>query len=110
MSRKEFLGEFEQMVMLAVLRLGEQAYGVAIRREIERTARRQVSRGAVYATLDRLEIKELMFSRFGDPTPERGGKSKKYFLVTAQGLVCLKSSGAALSRMWDGLQPILGDL
>ena len=71
MTEKIFLGEFEQMVLLAILRIGDEAYAVPIRREIEQTADRNVSRGALYTTLERLEAKEFVVSAMGDPTPER---------------------------------------
>ena len=73
MSGRDFLGEFEHIVMLAVLRLGDRAYGVTVRQEIEFRTKREVSIGAVYATLDRLEAKGYVKSSLGDPTPERGG-------------------------------------
>jgi PadR family transcriptional regulator len=103
MSVREYLGEFEHIVLLAVLRLGDQAYGVTIRREIEARTRREVSIGAIYATLDRLEAKNLVQSRLGDPTPERGGRSKRFFLVTAQGVSAVKHTHRALCSLTEGL-------
>jgi PadR family transcriptional regulator PadR len=103
MSAREYLGEFEHIVLLAVLRLGDQAYGVTIRREIEARTSREVSIGAIYATLDRLEAKNLVQSRLGDPTPERGGRSKRFFRVTAQGVSAVKHTHLALRSLTEGL-------
>lgn len=110
MADKEFLGEFEQMVLLAVLRLGEQAYGVTIRAEIENRTGREVSRGAIYITLDRLEAKGYLRTWLADPTPERGGKSKRRCKVEKAGLAALRASRRALASLWRGLEPMLGDL
>ncbi len=98
------LGEFEQIVLLAVLRLGDGAYGVPILAEIEKRARRRVTVGALYATLDRLEAKGLVHSWFADPTPQRGGRSKRYFQVLPAGMATLAESKAALDRMWQGIK------
>jgi PadR family transcriptional regulator PadR len=103
MSRRNYLGEFEHLVLLAVLRLGDQAYGVSVRREIEARTRREVSIGAIYATLDRLEAKSYVLSRVGDPTPERGGRSKRFFRVTAQGVSAIKHTHLALRSLTEGL-------
>jgi DNA-binding PadR family transcriptional regulator len=100
---RDHLGEFEQIVLLAVLRLGEDAYGVPIRREIEKRTRRSVTVGALYRTLDRLEEKGYVGSKFGDPTPERGGRSKRYFKVEPAALRALRASRKALDAMWEGL-------
>ena len=105
MARREHLGELEQIVLLAVLRLGEGAYGVPIRLEIERRTGRSLTVGALYRTLDRLEEKGYVTSWFGDPTPERGGRSKRYFEVRPLGLRTLKASRDALAAMWRGLRP-----
>jgi PadR family transcriptional regulator, regulatory protein PadR len=106
MSARDYLGEFEHLIVLAVLRLGDQAYGVTVRREIESRARREVSIGAVYATLDRLEGKGFIKSRHGDPTPERGGRSKRFFEVTPKGLEAVNRTRRALVRMSEGLGAI----
>src|SRR5215475_10343917 len=103
----DFLGEFEQIVLMAVLRLGEEAYAVPIREEIERRTGRDASRGAVYITLDRLEKKGYLESWLADPTPERGGRAKRYHRVTATGATALKRSRAALEKMWQGLEPVI---
>ena len=98
-----FLGEFEQIVLLAVLRLEERAYGVPIREEIEKRTGRRVSVGALYSTLDRLESKGYVESWFADPTPERGGRSKRYFRLLPAGAEALAESKAMLDRMWRGV-------
>jgi PadR family transcriptional regulator PadR len=103
MPRREHLGEFEQIVLLAVLRLGDNAYGVSIRREIEKRTGRSLTVGALYRTFDRLEEKGYVTSRFSDPTPERGGRSKRYFKVEPLGVRALRESRDALAAMWEGL-------
>jgi DNA-binding PadR family transcriptional regulator len=101
------LGEFEQLVLLALLRLGDQAYGVPIREEIEARTGREVSLGSVYKTLERLELKGLVASTIGEPTPERGGRRKKFYRLEARGSRALKQSLGALRRMTHGLAPEL---
>ena len=86
------LGEFEFTVLAAVPRVGENAYAVEIRRMIQESVDRPVSMGAIYATLDRLQRKGYVTSRFGDPTPERGGKAKRYFKIEDSGLVALRTT------------------
>lgn len=102
---REHLGELEQIVLLAVLRVGPDAYGVPIRLEIEERTGRSLTVGALYRTLDRLEHKGYVASWFGDPTPERGGRSKRHFKVRPAGLRALRASRDALAAMWDGLEP-----
>ena len=103
MSSREYLGEFEQIVLLALLRLGDSAYGVPIRREIQLRTKRAVSVGALYSTLDRLEAKGYVASWFADPTAERGGRSKRYFRVEPAGLRAIRRSQDALSVMLEGI-------
>ena len=107
MAVREHLGEFEQIVLLAILRLGAQAYGVSIRAEIEQRTGRALTVGALYRTLDRLEDKGYVSSAFSDPTPERGGRSKRYFNVSPLGLRTLRACHEALTAMWDGLEPLV---
>src|SRR5688572_11101681 len=107
MGRREYLGEFEQIVLLAILRLGDEAYGVPIRLEIERRTGRALTVGALYRTLDRLQDKGYVSSAFSDPTPERGGRSKRYFTVRPAGLQSLRASHEALTAMWEGLEPLV---
>jgi len=97
------LGEFEQVVLLAILRLGDDAYGVTIRREIAECTGREVAPGALYTTLDRLEEKGLVASKYGDPTPERGGRAKRYFTVTARGIRAVARAQRAYQRLLKGL-------
>ncbi|HKW64114.1 MAG TPA: PadR family transcriptional regulator [Candidatus Acidoferrum sp.] len=103
MRGRDHLGEFEHIVLLAVLRLTDQAYGVTVRREIQSRTKREVSIGAIYATLDRLEAKGYVQSREGDPTPERGGRSKRFFRVTAQGVSAVNRTHRALQSLTEGL-------
>jgi DNA-binding PadR family transcriptional regulator len=103
MFGRDHLGEFEHIVVLALLRLQDRAYGVTVRQEILVRTGRDVSIGAVYATLDRLESKGYVRSRLGDPTPERGGRSKRFFRVTAKGVAAVNHTHRALRRMSEGL-------
>src|SRR5215471_4055176 len=107
MSR-EALGNFEMMVLLAVLRVSEEAYGVPIARELEETTGRDVLLGSVYAALERLEAKGLVTSRLGDPTPERGGRAKKYFKLTAKSLREVRDTQRTLVKLWRGLPELHG--
>ncbi|MGE0352015.1 MAG: PadR family transcriptional regulator [Gemmatimonadales bacterium] len=102
-----YLGEFEQLVLLALLQLGGEAYGVRVRQDLERRAGRRVSLGTVYTTLNRLEAKGLIRSRIGDPTPERGGRRKKHYVVVSAGRRALRVSLTALRRMTRGLDAAL---
>ena len=101
------LGEFEHVVLLAILRLGDEAYAVAIRDEILERTGRDVSRGSVYITLDRLETKGYLRSRLADPTPERGGRSKRYYALRPRAVEALKDSRRALVALWRGLEGVL---
>ena len=104
MSDKEkFLGEFEQFILLSILKLNDNAYGSAIRQLLAEAVKRDVTIGALYTTLERLEKKGLLTSKMGEVTPERGGRAKKYFKLTAQGQNALKRSKEALCNMWQGL-------
>ena len=104
MSSREHLGEFEQIVLLAILRLADNAYGVPVRQEIEKRTGRSLTVGALYRTLDRLEEKSYVTSWFSDPVPERGGRSKRYFRVEPLGLRALRQSRQALAAMWEGVE------
>jgi len=101
------LGEFEHVVLLAILRLGDQAYAVAVRDEILACTGRAVSRGSIYITLDRLETKGYLRSRLADPTPERGGRAKRYYTLRPRALDALKDSRRALVALWRGLEGVL---
>src|SRR3954453_21262303 len=115
-----YLGELEQIVLLAVLRLGDHAYAVPVLEQIERQTGRQVARGALYTALDRLEAKGCLRSRVGDPLAESGGRARRaplpaaggrrprpYFPVTPSAIRALKASRLSLLRLWNGLESIL---
>jgi len=102
------LGEFEQLILLAILRLGDGAYGVSIRAELAERASRKVAPGAMYTALERLEAKGLLKSRMSDPTPERGGRSKRFVTVTAAGKKALTRGVRSYERMLDGLDLLGG--
>jgi len=110
MADRSYLGEFELMILLAVIYLGEEAYGVPISRELEKHRRSVVSVGSVYAALERLEGKGLVSSTLGDPTPERGGKAKRYFRITKAGLKQVKESRRILTELWRRLPELKGKL
>jgi DNA-binding PadR family transcriptional regulator len=100
----EPIGEFEQVVLLAILRLNDEAYAVTIRAEILSCTGRDVSRGSIYITLDRLETKGYLKSWFGEPTPERGGRAKRYYALRPRAIEALKDSRRALVSLWRGLE------
>ena len=102
MSRT-LLTDFELMILLAALRVGDDAYGVLIAREIERTGGRSVVMGAVYTALERLERNGFVSSSIGEPTPERGGRAKRFFKVTPRGLRAVKDTQRALVALWTDL-------
>lgn len=100
----DVLGEFEQLVMLTVLRLDDGAYTAAVRQELLERAGRDVSPGAVFTTLERLESRGLVASRYGDPTPERGGRRKRYYRLRAEGRRALARSVETMRRVAEGLE------
>ena len=108
MPKRSNLGDFELMVMLALLRLGDDAYGVPISREIEQQSGREVALGSVYATLERLEGRGLVSSHLGKLIAERGGKAKRYFRVTSNGLRKAQETRRALMKLWRGLPELEG--
>ncbi len=97
------MGEFEQLVLLAVLRLGDEAYGMAVRQELEDRTGRDVSYGAVYTTLDRLERKGFASHRLGEASPQRGGRARKYFRVEPAGREALRETRDLFDVMWEGV-------
>ena len=97
------LGEFEQVVLLAILRLGDDAYGVTIRSEIAECTGRDPAPGALYTTFDRLQQKGLVTSRLGDPTPQRGGRAKRFFTVTASGIQAVAQAQRSYQRLLRGI-------
>jgi DNA-binding PadR family transcriptional regulator len=103
MGKADYLGAFEHVVMLALIRLRDDAYGVSVRQDIEARTRRDVSIGAIYATLDRMEAKGYVTSSIGEPTAERGGRAKRMFRVTPRGVAAVSRTHEALRSMADGL-------
>ena len=103
-TEHEFFGEFEQVVLLALARLGDRAYGMAVHREIEERTGRDVAIGSVYRALDRLQRKGHVSSRLGEPTPERGGRAKRFYSIESPGIWALRKSRKMFARLWEGLQ------
>ena len=99
-----YLGEFEQIVLLAVWRLGEEGYGMRIRQEIQDRLDRPITIGAVYVTLERLAEKGCLRPRTGEPTPQRGGRAKRFYAITPTGIAALEDARQQLARMWQGLR------
>src|SRR5436189_4089446 len=110
MARRDFPGGFELLVLLALIRLGDEAYGVPIADAIEDSSGREVAQGSVYITLDRLERKGLVSSRLGEPTAERGGRAKTYFRITAKGLREVRQARRTLTNLWDGVPQLQGGI
>jgi DNA-binding PadR family transcriptional regulator len=105
MAKRDYLGDFEQLVLLAIMRLGADAYGVSIQREIATRARRKVSLGAIYPTMDRLEDKGFVTSRVGEPTAARGGRAKRHVEISPAGREALRRSRTMLAALWEGFEP-----
>ena len=103
MTRRDYLGSFELMVLLAVMQLEDDAYGVPIARTIEDTTGRPVALGSVYAALDRLQARGLLESSLGDPTPQRGGRAKRFFQVSARGAQAASESRRTFTMLWQDL-------
>ena len=97
------------MLLLALLRLGEDAYGVTIAEELEKQTGREVVVASVYATLERLQQRGLVTSRLGDPTPERGGRAKRYFRITTAGTREVRDARRSLMKLWQGLPEVKGE-
>lgn len=109
MKAPTYLSEFELMVMLAFLRLGDNAYGVPIAGEIEEHTKREVKLGSIYAALERLEEKGFVVSELGEPTRERGGRAKRYFHVTKQGTRQVRETQQTLIKLWRGVPELEGE-
>ena len=107
-AQEPYLGELEQQILLVILRLGDDAYANPIGEMLATAAARRVARGALYTALERLEVKGLVRSTMGDPLPERGGRARRYFTVTAAGRRVLAHSRRVLLDLWDGLESKLG--
>ena len=103
MSPRDYPGEFEQVVLLTVARLGGKAYGMAIRQEIADRTGREVGIGSVYSALDRMEAKGFVSSSLGDPTPERGGRAKRYYRLERAGALALHRARQMFASLWEGL-------
>lgn len=108
MGSSIYLSDFELIAMLAVLRLGNNAYGVPIAREIEDQTNREVKLGSIYAALERLEEKGFVTSQLGEPTRERGGRAKRYFRVTTQGMSQVRETQRTLIRLWGSVPELSG--
>ena len=108
MAKRGFIGGFELLVLLALIRLGDDAYGVPISEAIEESSGREVSLGSVYITLERLEHKGFVISKLGEPTAERGGRAKTYFHVTAKGLREVRQARRTLMSLWHGVPQVEG--
>ena len=102
-----FLGEFEQLVLLTLLQLGDEGYALPLRRELSRVAGRSVSRGALYRTLERLERKKYLDWETEEDIPKRGGHPRRRFSVTPEGISALRASRTALMELWSGVQEVL---
>ena len=109
MRTETLISNFELMVLLALIRVGDGAYGVPISREIEERSGRVISITTIYAALDRLEGKGFVSSEMGEPTPERGGRSKRHFAITRKGLNEVRAVKGALVNMWKGLPSLGGE-
>ena len=110
MREHAYLGEFELILLLTILRLGDDAYGVPLSRELSQLRGSDVSVGSVYAALDRLELKGLISSRLGGATAERGGRAKRYFRVTEVGLRSVEETRRVLTKLWKVLPSTGGEL
>jgi DNA-binding PadR family transcriptional regulator len=105
---REYLGNFELMVLLTLIRLGDNAYGVPISKELEGQCGRDIAVGSVYAALERLEHKGFVSARLGEATAERGGRARRYFHVTASGLREVRETQRTLTKLWQGLPELRG--
>jgi PadR family transcriptional regulator PadR len=108
MAKREFLGGFELLVLVALIRLGDEAYGVPISDAIEESSGREVAIGSVYITLGRLERNGLVTSKLGEATAERGGRAKTYFRITAKGLREVRQARRTLMNLWQGVPQLQG--
>jgi PadR family transcriptional regulator PadR len=108
MPNPNAISNFELMVLLALIRLGDEAYGVPISQEIEKYSGHDVALGSVYAALERLQNRGFVSSIVGEPTPERGGRAKKYFKITGKGMEVVQETQYTLTRLWKGVPKLQG--
>jgi PadR family transcriptional regulator PadR len=108
MKTPAYLSDFELIVMLVLMRLGDNAYGVPVAREIESQTKREVKLGSIYAALERLGEKGFVVSELGEPTPERGGRAKRYFSVTKQGIRRVRETQRTFIKLWRGVPELEG--
>jgi PadR family transcriptional regulator PadR len=108
MAERSYLGELELMILLILINLGDDAYGVPISRELEKHRNREVSLGSVYASLERLEAKGLVISQLGEPLQERGGRARRYFRITEKGLRQTEETRQVLTSLWQGQPTVEG--
>jgi DNA-binding PadR family transcriptional regulator len=108
MAARGYLGNFELMILLAIMRVGDDAYGVPIADEIEANSGRTVSVGSLYAALERLESRGLVSSDLGEPTAERGGRAKRFFRITGKGVREVRDAQRVLTRLWHGVPQLEG--
>jgi len=109
MRKGTYLGQFELMVLLALMRLGDDAYGVTVANELEQQTGREVVIASVYATLERLQDRGLVSSSLGDATPERGGRAKRYFKISGAGVREVRAARQSLMSLWKGLPELKGE-
>jgi DNA-binding PadR family transcriptional regulator len=109
MRKGDYLGNFDLMLLLALMRLGDDAYGVTIAQELEDQTGREVVVASVYATLERLQERRLVASRLGEATQERGGRAKRYFRITGAGLREVRDARRSLMNLWNGLPELRGE-
>ena len=105
MTKRQNLGEFEHLLLAAAMRLGEDAYGVSLKREIEERSGRSVTLGAIYPTMDRLEARGFVESTMAEPTGQRGGRSRRVFTVTPAGVEAAERAYRVFQAMWQGIEP-----
>jgi len=108
MASETYLGEFEQLLLLAILQCGDHAYTVPVAEMLKERGGRTITRGALHTTLDRLETKALVRSKLGEPLAARGGRPRRYYTVTPPGLQALRAARTAQTNLWKGLESIVG--
>jgi len=107
---RNYLGEFELIVLLVLIHLGDKGYGVSISKELTKQTGREAALGSVYAALERLEQKDYVVSNLADPTPERGGRAKRYFAMTKKGKAAVRMTKTTLTKLWQGIPEMRGEM